>query len=402
LARILVLDGHSPAALAFTRSLGRAGHWVAVGAQTNIHAPALVSRYCRLAFRYPVSTDDAAGFIDFLLDFLRQQSVELVVPMTDWTISPLSQYRDRFCEVSKLALGPHAALETSSDKFQTISIARELGVPIPKTVLIRSATDLETIETANFPVVVKDRFSARWQGNRARFGSVSYAYSEDDLLKQVEERLAAAGDVLVQEFVPGTGVGFSSFAVGGELYAPFEWVRVREVDPRGSGSSARKSVSLSPEILEFSCSLIGRVGFQGICMVEFKRHHTMGRPVLMEINGRPWGSLQLPIESGIDYPRFLVDWYLEGKLPPVEIAYKTPILLRRMVGELSHLENILKGTPKGWPIPYPGIVATLARISVPWYPGMRYDDLWFSDPRPGLSGLSHWLRSRLRESKLPV
>jgi len=94
-----------------------------VGAQTNIHAPALVSRYCRLAFRYPVSTDDAAGFIDFLLDFLRQQSVELVVPMTDWTISPLSQYRDRFCEVSKLALGPHAALETSSDKFQTISIA---------------------------------------------------------------------------------------------------------------------------------------------------------------------------------------------------------------------------------------------------------------------------------------
>ncbi|PYV60307.1 MAG: hypothetical protein DMG98_02745 [Acidobacteria bacterium] len=249
---------------------------------------------------------------------------------------------------------------------------------------------------------MKDRFSARWQGNRARFGSVSYAYSEDDLLKQVEERLAAAGDVLVQEFVPGTGVGFSSFAVGGELYAPFEWVRVREVDPRGSGSSARKSVSLSPEILEFSCSLIGRVGFQGICMVEFKRHHTTGRPVLMEINGRPWGSLQLPIESGIDYPRFLVDWYLEGKLPPVEIAYKTPILLRRMVGELSHLENILKGTPKGWPIPYPGIVATLARISVPWYPGMRYDDLWFSDPRPGLSGLSHWLRSRLRESKLPV
>ena len=62
MGRVLVLDGHSAAALAFTRSLGRAGHWVALGANQGVFAPAILSRYCKLSFKYPVSTDDTAVF----------------------------------------------------------------------------------------------------------------------------------------------------------------------------------------------------------------------------------------------------------------------------------------------------------------------------------------------------
>ena len=53
--RVLVLDGHCSAALAFTRSLGRAGYWVAVGSARGVHAPARLSPYCHIGFDYPVT-----------------------------------------------------------------------------------------------------------------------------------------------------------------------------------------------------------------------------------------------------------------------------------------------------------------------------------------------------------
>jgi len=318
--------------------------------------------------------------------------------MTDWTTLPLSACRDRFKGTAKLAVGDHSALEFSSDKYKTVVMARQLQVPVPRTHLVQSISDLGAAGEFSFPAVMKDRFSARWTGNRAVFGSVMYAYSPDDLRKKVEQRLAAAGDVLVQEFVPGAGIGFSALAINETLYAPFEWLRVREVDPRGSGSSARKSVPFTPEIRDFSAALIRRIGFQGICMVEYKRAAD-GRTVLMEINGRPWGSIQLPIESGIDYPRYFVDWHLEGKLPPREIHYKKNILCRRVVSELTHLEHVFRGTPAGWPIPYPSLWTTALKMSAPWYPGMRYDDLWFTDPRPGLAGIANWFKGHLARAK---
>jgi hypothetical protein len=141
LARILVLDGHNAAALAFTRSAGRAGHWVAVGANQGLFAAAKLSRYCRLSFDYPISTDDADAFVRAVLDFARQHAIDLIVPIADWTLQPLSEQRNRFEGICRVALPPREAVVAASDKYQTIeggSTYREFGYPSnPALVLAR-------------------------------------------------------------------------------------------------------------------------------------------------------------------------------------------------------------------------------------------------------------------------
>jgi len=402
LARVLILDGHSAAALAFTRSLGRAGYWVAVGANRGIFAAATLSRYCQAKLEYPVSTEEADVFTAAVAEFVRRNRIELVVPVTDWTTWPLSRYRERLDGICRLALPTHEALEIASDKYRTIELARSQNVPAPETWLIQSVAHLHALPELSFPVVVKDRFSVRWQADKAVFGSVAYAYSAADLVRQVEQRLGQAGDVLVQSFVAGTGIGFSCFAVGTEICLPFAWQRIREIDPRGSGSSARKSIALDSNLRDLSESLIKGANFQGLAMVEYKRELATGQLELMEINGRPWGSLQLPIVSGINYPLHMVRWILEGVNPPREIAYKKGITCRRMVGELTHLDNLRRGKPPQWPGPYPSFWGSLMRVAAPWSPGMRYDDLSLSDPRPGLSEIANWFRIRLgRKSRGP-
>ena len=395
MARILVLDGHSAAALSVTRSAGRAGHWVAVGANQGIFAAAKLSRYCRVAFDYPVSTSEPAQFVDCILEFVRANQIDLVVPVTDWTLGPLSAERERFAGLCRLAMPSHAAVEFASDKFRTIELAQEIGIGVPKTRLIRSLDDVSACEGIGFPGVVKDRFSVRWIQQKAVFGSVAYAYSPDELKTRVADRLEKAGDVLIQEFVSGQGIGFSCFVADGKTFIPFQWLRVREVDPRGSASSARKSIPLDDVVVSQSEQLITRMGFEGIAMVEYKRTPD-GRLVLMEINGRPWGSIGLAVASGIDYPRYLIDWCLEGKLPPEKIRYRGNILCRRAVGELTHLSNIRAGRPRNWPGSYPGFWPTLMQMALPWRPGMCYDDLWISDLRPGIAGLRNWFQRRAK------
>ncbi len=368
-----------------------------MGANQGAFAAAKLSRYCQIALDYPVSTSEPGPFVDAIVDFVRAHQVNLVIPVTDWTLGPLSAERERFAGVCRVAMPSQSAIEFASDKFRTIELAQEIGIGVPKTKLLRSLGDLSVYGEMSFPVVVKDRFSVRWIQQKAVFGSVAYAYSSEELKTKVADRLEKAGDVLIQEFVSGQGIGFSCFVAGGKTAIPFQWLRVREVDPRGSASSARKSIPLDRGVVSQSEQLITRMGFAGIAMVEYKRTSD-GRLILMEINGRPWGSIGLPFASGIDYPRYLIDWCLEGKLPPDEISYHENILCRRAVSELTHLANIRAGRPRNWLGSYPKFWPTLLQMALPWRPGMCYDDLWISDLRPGIAGLRNRFQRRAKGS----
>jgi predicted ATP-grasp superfamily ATP-dependent carboligase len=395
LARVLILDGHSSAALAFVRSLGRAGHWVAVGQSRGSFAPASLSRYCRVRSVYPLPVADAAEFTKVVVDLMREHAIDVLLPMTDATLWPLARDQYQLRRLARLSVPEPAAIEDTSDKFRTVLLGRNAGVPVPRTLLIRTVGNAEAALEWGFPLVVKDRFSLRWVGNTGIGGSTSFAYSREQLCRLVQKRLADVGEIIVQEFAAGVGIGLGFLSVSGEIHIPFQWERVREKDPKGSGSSARKSTALDPEVLKLGQALMTRTAFSGLAMVEFKRAFRTGQYILMEINGRPWGSIQLPIHCGIDFPCYLLDWLLESRCPPRQMKYKEGITSRDLAADLTHLENLWQGQPPGWPVKYPNFFVNLFKVAVPWYPGLRYDDLLLSDPKPALAGVGRWLYGHL-------
>jgi predicted ATP-grasp superfamily ATP-dependent carboligase len=394
-AKVLILDGHCSAALAFARSLGRAGYTVAVGHAKDSFAPARLSKFCKYFLEYPGPQREAAAFVSSVGSFARELQIDLILPMTDATVRPLSRARNRMEEL-RVTLPADEALELVSDKYRTIALAQDLGVPVLRTVLVQSPDEIEKLSGWSFPVVIKNRFSVRWQGDQAVSGSVAYAYSKDQLAKRVEERICKSGDILVQEFAHGVGIGFACFIHDGSIYLPFQWERLREKDPRGSGSAARKSMALDKDVARHSKALLAHAGFSGLAMVEYKLDRATGKLALMEINGRPWGSMQLPIHCGIDYPLHLARWYLNGKLPPRQIQYKQGINCRWLAAELTYLENLWAGKPDGWPVEYPSFLSELLRTCILWYPGVRYDDLSWTDPKPGLTGLARWFGAHMQ------
>ena len=62
-------------------------------------------------------------------------------------------------------------------------------------------------------------------------------------------------------------------------------------------------------------------------MVEFKKDPRDGQCKLMEINPRFWGSLELSVLSGVNFPYLLYRMETEGDIEPV-IDYKEGIRCR--------------------------------------------------------------------------
>jgi predicted ATP-grasp superfamily ATP-dependent carboligase len=76
--------------------------------------------------------------------------------------------------------------------------------------------------------------------------------------------------------------------------------------------------------------------WNGVAMVEYKLDAYSGVPYLMEINGRFWGSLQLAIDAGVDFPNLLVQLAL-GATPDSVTTYKIGVRSRWEWGDLDHL-----------------------------------------------------------------
>jgi len=71
-------------------------------------------------------------------------------------------------------------------------------------------------------------------------------------------------------------------------------------------------------------------------MVEFRKDPATGRIGLMEVNGRFWGSLQLAIDAGLDFP-WLVSQLALGRRPHSGAPYRVGVKSRWLLGDLDHL-----------------------------------------------------------------
>jgi predicted ATP-grasp superfamily ATP-dependent carboligase len=122
----------------------------------------------------------------------------------------------------------------------------------------------------------------------------------------------------------------------GRLRAAFAHRRLREKPPSGGVSVLSESVALDPQLLAQSERILEALKWHGVAMVEFKRDSRDGVPKLLEINGRFWGSLQLAVDAGVDFPALLYRLAVEGDVEPV-FDYEVGVRLRWWLGSVDWL-----------------------------------------------------------------
>jgi|SRR5215211_423122 len=343
MARILVTDAHVGSAVSVIRSLGRAGHHV-IAAGADATSPGFYSRHASEHVRYPSPARDPAAAAETLLEHVERRRVDLLVPVTDNVILPIVPRRGRFEAQCTLALPEPGALATSLDKQATMELAQRLGVPTPRSALVRTAEEARRrVGELGWPVVLKPQASRVLRGNQPLAGmNVAYAGGYAGLLRTMRQ-FEGRCPVLLQDYYPGEGCGVELLAWRGRPLAAFQHRRLREVPVTGGASSFRESVPVDPVLYAHCARLIEELEWTGLIMVEFKVGDE--GPRLMEINGRIWGSLPLAVKAGMDFPARMAELFLSGPPAdgPVDADYRIGVRSRNLELDVVWVASVLRG-----------------------------------------------------------
>lgn len=389
---ILVADGEQRSALAVVRSLGLAGFRV-LTCSSRRKSLAGSSRYCQAETMLPDPLTDPDAFGAAIVDLCGRWGIGVLLPMTDASHLAVLPFREALGDV----LLPAPPLETFlrlSDKLSLTRTATRLGLHVPLQVVIPSCEEVADIDVCRlrFPLVLKPASSVVKAGPRRMRLGVRHAATVEEMRVALEELPAEAYPVLVQERIRGPGVGIFLLRWDGRIVAVFAHRRIREKPPSGGVSVYRESIAADPELVRQAEALLAVHDWRGVAMVEFKVQRDTGRAYLMEANGRFWGSLQLAIDAGVDFPVLLVRTALGERLERVD-RYRTGIRSRWWLGDLDHLIARLRGGDSDPSLAQGGVsrLRALGDFLVLWRPGDRGEILRLRDPVPFFRATMDWL-----------
>jgi D-aspartate ligase len=299
----VVLLGSDFKALGVIRSLGR--HGVPSAVVDNVQRSAWFSRY--VVQRHPwVGPMEGPEFLDFLLFLAAKPGLDqwILIPAQDEAVGFVAQYAAELHTHYRLVTPRWEVVRWALDKRLTHQMAREVGIPYPRTWYPASEDELTSLDI-RYPVIVKPAFSIRLQ-YALRLKALP-AQDAAQLREQyrVAVRVVDPDELMIQEIIPGHGATQYSVAAyfkNGQSLMSMTARRTRQYPiDYGLGSSYVEAIEV-PELFEVAEKFLGHIGVSGMVEVEFKRDLRDNEFKLLDINVRPWGWHTLCIACGLDFP----------------------------------------------------------------------------------------------------
>lgn len=251
--------------------------------------------------------------IDGLCELLEQQRYAALLPIGARSVEVIARNAKRISTHTHLALHDADTIERCMDKHQLNSHAESVGLNVPPWWCLDTEEDARRVaDEATFPIVIKKRHeldrrplfiagSARtFLDNRSRWQT-----------KNAPQRFAP----IAQECIEGDGCAFFGLYDHGELKRWFMHRRIREFPAAGGASSCAES-AYEQDVFDAGKRLLDSLNWHGVAMVEFKRQRATGQLQLMEVNPKFWGSLDLAIAAGVNFPVETVRLALGEPLEP--------------------------------------------------------------------------------------
>lgn len=378
--RVLITDGNERAALAAARSLVAARYEVFVSAPSELSL-AGVSRGVK-ACTVPIDPlAEPQAYVAALAQLVEQLVIDILLPITDPSVEAVLEYRAAFDDRVFLPLPNLEAYRHASDKALSLELARRAGLAVPETVIVTGPDWRHTPEPEFFPAVIKPHRSVVPAGNgngSKRKTGVRYVANVDACRAALSRLPDGAFPVLVQQQVHGPGEGLFLLRWNGRPVAAFAHRRLREKPPEGGVSVYRESIAPPAALLAAGTRLLELLDWQGVAMIECKRDLATGRYVFMEVNGRLWGSLQLAIDAGVDFPALLMACALGATVLPTH-GYRVGVRSRWFWGDVDNLYLRLRngGDTRG--------KLTAVREFLRIHRGRDREEIWrWRDPAPFL------------------
>jgi carbamoylphosphate synthase large subunit len=373
--RALVLSAETPSAVAVVRGLYAVGFEVTALAEAW-YSPAGLSRCC--ASSRTVAVWKSADLERIAVEL----APDVVVPVTEGDLARLAPVRERVQFRSRVVAPTPEALDEATDKTFTSKAAEALGIAIPPQWILGAKDDAVACAPAPFPLIAKPGRSRALRPDGTVGGGTAQYVPDLAALRVIQATNAALGlDTVVQLPVPGAAV-LASVLVrdDGTPSLVFVHRRIRESRPEGGPSACAMSMSPDPRFVEPAVNLARALGLVGVpAQFEF-RVDADRPPVLLDVNPRPWGTLGLALDCGVNFYGLAARHAVGDELPAPPPPYRAGVERHYLPFEVLRAWTVCFGDPRpGFPGPWPD----KATAAVEW-PFMPTDGLVgkFDDPLP--------------------
>lgn len=351
-APVAVFDADSPPALAFTRSLGRAGIPVHVYGHNEWPA-ARLSRYATRFFRCP-DPEDAARFLPWLEREVRTGCIHRVAPTSDLLAWYLAELRELFApDVAASLPTRDAVLDVLfKDRFARRAFAHGIATPIT---LAPSSVD-EACDLAHeviYPAVIKPRSHVVGRLERGIVvedaEQLQRRYRPTSVpggMREVLVRHPSLCFPVVQEYIPDALERLYSISgllgPGGEVIA-HAGSKKRNQWPPKLGIGLTFDPWHDEEVAALGIAIAQKVLGAGLFELELILDRRTGSYVAIDLNPRAHGFIGFDIARGNDLPAL---WALvsAGERPPSLPPANGSLRWQHSIPlHLSHWVNIAYG-----------------------------------------------------------
>lgn len=330
----VVLLGGAHGTLALARSLGR--HGVRVSYLTHDSPLPGLSRFVRDNVRW--SGPREPGALACLLDLSRRHDWQgdLLVPGGDAEVQFVSENRAELSAAFDIILPEWDALKWLCEKPLLYRRAGDLGVRAPETYDLTSVEQAAALDPA-FPVVLKPSMGGG--SSRLAKAKAVRADSREALARAYREAAAqiGAGNIVVQELIPGGGESQFSYAAlwsEGAPVAEFAARRTRQYPVDFGYTSTFVETVSAPAAIASARAILGSVGYSGLVEIEFKRDGRDDSFKILDVNPRPWSWFGLCEAAGLDLGGLL--WQVANGEPTAPVVARLGVawmyLARDLVG----------------------------------------------------------------------
>jgi D-aspartate ligase len=317
----VVVSGHIMA-LGVVRSLGAAGiPSIVVGYRDDDLAHA--SRWVTRAVRAARPDEDPDRFIEALAALGPSVSGSPLIPASDEALVAVAARKTELQQWYRVACPEESIVRQIIHKEHTYALAHRIGVPAPRSVLVRSASDLDRhAEAFGFPCLLKPSQSHLYQDH---FGRKMVRVDSMDALRAAYDEADRMGfEMMLQELIPGgdgNGANYNSLRLEGRPPIEFTAAKIR-LAPRSFGPPCVVVSQRIPEIVEPGRRILDALGFDGYSCVEFKKDDRDGRYKLMEVNGRFNLSSALMLRCGVNFPLMVYQHLVGQPVPAASPSYR--------------------------------------------------------------------------------
>ena len=344
----IVLGLETQIGLAIVRELGRAGVRV-IGVAHDRNAIGLASRY--LEHQLVVTQPRSPELLAALCALGDTYGPCSLLAVSEANLSWLAANRNLMGNVRPIVPTPEM-LAIVLDKQRTLAAAKAVGITVPESIETLSMEHAVKIASSfKFPAVLKwkdpNSVVTELEAKSLDMIKAEYVYSPAQFMAVVRRYEPVGEWPILQTYCPGRGLGQFFYIHQGKAVRRFQHLRIAEWPPEGGFSTVCDSIPLNQHtaLQEKSITLLNHIGWEGVAMVEYRWDPTSNEAVLMEINGRYWGSYPLAVHCGGAFA--LISYFLTNgiALPPLP-EVSSGIRCRMMSTELKRLYRILFDSQK--------------------------------------------------------